>query len=202
MLYVETHWILSCVLQQDAEAPTLLRPGNNLQICIPAFCIPEAIARFRTLEKEARGFRGQLAQNRREASRMRLDVAKRLTVALETAIREQDYLIEQLPAEIGTFMEEFFSSPIEQIPADREAIRRANALVQTHDMSRGDALILATVLDHATRNTASKRAFLTGNTRDFGIGTPAGGELSAAEIKVFSKVSAALGFMSATTVAR
>jgi hypothetical protein len=169
---------------------------------MPAFCVAEAIARFRTLEKDARSFRGQLAQNRREASRMSFDVAKRLTLALETSIREQDYLIEQLPTELGAFMEELFSSPIAQIPADHEAISRANTFVESHDMSRGDALILATVLEHAARHDASTRAFLTGNTRDFGSGSPAGQELSRAKIKVFSKVGAALGFLSATTVHR
>lgn len=106
MLYVETHWILSCVLNQEPAAPALLGPANDLRIGMPAFCISEAIARFRTL------------------------------------------------------------------------------------------------LEHAVRHHASTSAFLTGNTRDFGSSTPAGQELSRAKIKVFSKVGAALGFLSATTVSR
>lgn len=127
MLYVETHWIMNCVLHQDADAPTLLgRAGPDFQICMPAFCVAEAIARFRTLEREARDFRRELVDNRREANRRDIDVAKRLAKVLETAIQEQDYLIAHLPVELSTFMENLFASPIERIPvADGEPARRS-----------------------------------------------------------------------------
>ena len=77
ILYVETHWIMGCVLHQEAEAPRLLEPlAPGSRVAVPAFCIAEAIARFRTIDIEARTFREKLTANRREATRM--DLARRL----------------------------------------------------------------------------------------------------------------------------
>ena len=51
---------------------------------------------------------------RREAARMvDLPGAQRLALALETAIQEQDLLIQALPNELGAFMERLFASPID-----------------------------------------------------------------------------------------
>lgn len=197
ILYVETHWILSCVLHQDAEAVRLLvLAEDTCQVCLPDFCVAEAIARFRTIESEASGFRNKLEQNRREASRMLVDVAQRLAIGLEAAILEQDLLIEAIPAQLTAFMERLFASPIRRIPANPEIVRRSNDHMGSLDLSRGDALVLATILEHASMHGGGY-AFLSGNTRDFGPSTPAGSELRRAGIKFFSKTAAALGFVAA-----
>jgi hypothetical protein len=86
---------------------------------------------------------------------------------------------------------------VEQIPADRAVLRRSNAYVESYAMSRGDALVLATVLEHATTHDPLTRAFLSGNKGDFGPKTPAGAELRRASIKFFSSARTALGFMNA-----
>jgi hypothetical protein len=199
ILYVETHWILSCVLHQDAEAIRLFDLAEDAcHVCLPDFCVAEAIARFRTIESEASSFRHKLEQNRREATRMNMEVAQRLATELEAAIREQDYLIQTLPAELSTFMESLFAAPIRRIPANHDTIRRASGYIEALALSRGDALVLSTILEHASTNHfARAHAFLSGNTRDFGPSTPAGTELRQAGVKFFSKTAAALGFVAA-----
>jgi hypothetical protein len=197
ILYVETHWIMSCVLHQEAEAPRLLEPlAPESRVAVPAFCIAEAIARFRTIENEARTFREKLVTNRREATRMDLPAASRLVVALETAIQEHDLLSQTLPQELAAFMEALFASPVEMLASSAASIHRANAYVSGMQMSRGDALVLATVLEHAARE---ERAFLSGNKSDFGPTTPAGAELRAGDVKFLSRAKDALGWLGAGT---
>lgn len=198
ILYVETHWILNCVLHQDADAARLFElDEHGGHVCMPAFCVAEAIARFRTLEGEARSFREQLKARRREAGRMDLPPAQRLADALETAIREQDLLIETLPDELGTFMDKLFGSGIERIPEDREIVVRANEYVRSLDVSRGDALVLATIIEHAARHDGEARVFLSGNTKDFGANSPAGELLRSAGIKGMSSTSNVLAMIAA-----
>jgi len=200
ILYVETHWILNCVLHQDTDATRLLHLGEpDGRVCMPAFCVAEAIARFRTLEGEARSFREQLKGKRREAGRMDLAVAQRLAVALETAIREQDLLIQTLPGELGTFMDQLFSGGVERIPESHEIVRRSNELVETLDVSRGDALVLATNVEHASARSGDLRTFLSGNTKDFGASTPAGAVLRGMGVKVLARTSDALALIAATS---
>jgi hypothetical protein len=164
---------------------------------MPAFCVAETIARFRTLERDARDFRTKLEQNRHEATRMALPVAASLASALETATREQDLLLATLPKELSSFMARLFASSVEQLPADDEVVRRSNDYVQRLELSRGDAFILATIVEHTSKHPDPRPVvgFLSGNTNDFGLGRPAGEELRRTGITFFSKTAAALGWM-------
>jgi hypothetical protein len=196
ILYVETHWIMSCVLHQELEAPLLLETlGAGARAFLPAFCIAEAIARFRTIERDARVFREQLTANRREAARMDLPAAPRLVVALETAIQEHDLLIQTLPQELAGFTERLFASPVEILPESTASIRRANGYVSHLAMSRGDAIVLATVCEHASLHADRERSFLSGNKSDFGPSTPAGAELRASGVRSLFRVQQALGWI-------
>jgi hypothetical protein len=166
-------------------------------VALPVFCVAEAIARFRTLEREARDFRTRLEQSRHEATRMDLQAAASLATALETATREQDLLLTTLPKELSTFMDRLFASSVEQVPADGEIVRRSNDYVQRLELSRGDAIVLATIVEHASKHPDVQPpvGFLSGNTSDFGPTRPAGEVLRHAGIKFFAKPAAALGWI-------
>lgn len=198
ILYVETHWVLSCVLHQDLDAGRLFDPSPEPpRIYLPAFCIAEAIARFRTMERETNEFREQLNKRRRTAANMDLAQAKDLAAALDTAIQKQDQVVALLSLEFSAFMEGLFASNIGLIPESHAAIKRAGAYVDALDLSRGDAIVLATVVEHAAAQEAPRKAFLSGNTKDFGMATPAAAELGNAGIKSFSSVRNALGWIAA-----
>lgn len=198
ILYVETHWVMGCVLHQDAGAARLMDGSDDqYRVAMPAFCVAEAIARFRTLEKDAREFRTRLEQSRHEATRMNLKAAASLATALETATREQDLLLATLPTQLSSFMARLFASPVEQVPIDDEIVRRSNDYIDDLQLSRGDALVLATIVQHASKHPGSQQrvGFLSGNTKDFGSGTPAREELRRVGITFFSKTAAASGWM-------
>ncbi|MCA9707820.1 MAG: hypothetical protein KDK70_18355 [Myxococcales bacterium] len=162
---------------------------------MPAFCVAEAIARFRTMEREAHATRAHMVDRRRQAARMDLDPAQGLALALDAAIQEQDRLVEALPGELTSFMERLFESPIERISEDYEIVRRAHGYVESLELSRGDALVLAAIVEHGHRRVDVDRAFLSGNTKDFGHGRPAGSELRARGIKFMAKARDALGWL-------
>lgn len=185
------------MLHQDSDATRLLECTPPWRVVMPVFCVAEAIARFRTLEREARDFRTRLEQNRHEATRMDLQAAASLATALETATREQDLLLATLPKELSTFMDRLFVSAVEQVPADGEIVRRSNDYVQRLELSRGDAIVLATLVEHASRHPDVRPpvGFLSGNTSDFGPARPAGDVLRHAGIEFFAKPAAALGWM-------
>jgi hypothetical protein len=197
ILYVETHWILSVVQAEEWDAVKLLHPpGQGIpQVYLPAFCLAEAIARFRTKEREAAEFLRQIRDRQRAVNRTQHREAKVLIAALENAIQEQEQLIGVLSSEFSMLMESIFASKIILIPESLEAIRRANAYVKSLDISRGDAVVLATVLEHAAGQGTFKKAFSSGNTTDFGRGTPASKELERAGIKSFASVKGALGWL-------
>ncbi|WP_433932527.1 PIN domain-containing protein [Sorangium cellulosum] len=198
ILYVETHWILSCVQAEEWEATELLsqRPeSGGLSVYLPAFCIAEAIARFRTIERSANEFRDhQLKKRRHDVRTMQHGEAKRLVAALENAIEEQDRLIGVLSYEFDHFIESIFASEIALIPETHEAVKRAHGYVRSLDMSRGDAIVLGTIIEHAARQSAPRKAFVSGNSKDFGPRTAARTELESQGIRSFSRVSDALGW--------
>ncbi|WP_437953261.1 hypothetical protein WME98_23165 [Sorangium sp. So ce296] len=199
ILYVETHWILSCVQAEEWEATDLLRlrPDHAaLSVYLPAFCIAEAIARFRTIERSANEFRDQQLKKRRHDVRsIQHGEAKRLIAALENAIEEQDRLIGVLSYEFDHFIEAIFASDVALIPENHDAVKRAHGYVRSLDMSRGDAIVLGTIVEHAARQSEPRKAFVSGNSKDFGPRTAACRELEGQGIRGFSRVSDALGWL-------
>jgi hypothetical protein len=169
---------------------------------MPAFCVAEAIARFRTLEKEARDFRQRLEERRNEATRTSLPAATRLAKALESAMQEQDLWLATLPKQLSRFMERLFASSVEQLPVDDEIVRRSSGYVDELGMSRGDALVLATIVQHVAKHPSAPTmaGFLSGNTNDFGRGTAAQTQLQRSSIKYFAKTTSAIGWMTAKGV--
>jgi hypothetical protein len=185
------------VLHQDPDADALLEPEPAWRVIMPAFCVSEAMSRFRTLERDGRDFRTRLEQSRHEATRMDLTAAASLATALETAIREQDLLLATLPKELSSFMKRLFSSAMEQIALDEAIVRRSDGYVAHHQLSRGDAIVLATIMEHASRTVDARPniGFLTGNTNDFGRSVR--DELRNAGITFFANAAAARGWMNA-----
>jgi hypothetical protein len=134
---------------------------------------------------------------RRDAGRMALPDAQRLAGSLETVIQDQDLLIALLPAQFNAFMEGLFASQVELIPESHAAIKRAARYGDLLGLSRGDAIVLATVIEHALGHGTDTRSFLSGNTNDFGTNKPAYLELQGAWIKVFSRTKDFFGWLSA-----
>ncbi|MEX1369345.1 MAG: hypothetical protein AB1Z98_39825 [Nannocystaceae bacterium] len=165
---------------------------------MPAFCVAEAIARFRTLEKEARRTEQLLQRKRREAARIGLEAAQRLAAALEGAVQEQLLLIEMLPGELSSFMDRLFRSPIERLHETHEVVRRSSEYVERLQISRGDALVLAAIVEHSSTQDGEppqQLGFLSGNTKDFGPARPAYAELREHGFDFFATSSSALGWL-------
>jgi hypothetical protein len=200
ILYVETHWILSCVQAEEGEALDLLHPRpphGALRVYLPAFCIAEAITRIRTKEQEAKQLRAQLEARRRAVQAIRHGEARRFLDAFEDAVRKQDELIGVLSSEFNAFIEYIFASEVELIPETYAAIKLANSYMRDLKMARGDSIVLATVIDHVGGQDDPRKAFVSGDQKAFGRDTPATAELTGAEIKSFSSIKNALGWLNA-----
>src|SRR2546425_150114 len=79
IVYIETNWILCCVLRQDADfghAQRLLdEAGPQRRLCMPAFCVAESMSAIRSKEDELRAYLDAAQKHRRESARLDIEHA-------------------------------------------------------------------------------------------------------------------------------
>ncbi|MBI3950544.1 MAG: hypothetical protein HY314_08835 [Acidobacteria bacterium] len=160
IVYVEMHWILSWVLAQDPQnAGRLLGPFFFLEppkITLPSFCLAEAISRFRTIENDIHQLREKLDKQKRESLRVDVEEANKFAIALERAIRRGDQFLTRLRARFDAFLMEMLKE-VDLVETEVSAMELAISFMDDLRMTRGDAIILATVLRHASRSPSEEK---------------------------------------------
>ncbi len=81
----------------------------------------------------------------------------------------------------------------ELIPISADVVRHEARIVHETELDRDDALILASILSHSENQPGAKKAFLTGDIKDF-LKQPVRVLLNNAGIKLLSSTENALGW--------
>ena len=168
ILYVETNFLMSIATGRDLEAHVLSESVNpRFRLVIPGVCYLEAVSTLELERKHTKqfvqGLKQRIGQSRRD-----------LRSAIARVACDQ---LEQLSLTIRDQIEETESRLLRAIVAlseKAEAIEARPAMIQDGVNKRiiesdlADNLILHSIAHHARENSAEPKAFLSGNTKDFG----------------------------------
>jgi hypothetical protein len=168
ILYVETNFIMSIATGRDPDASLLLSSANRkFHIVLPSVCYLEAISTLESERKRNNQFRGTLEQRIAQSRRDVVWPDARLTCAqLEQA--------SQIVLDEFNEIERRLLSTILELSDRAEAIEASPTIVRDGVNQRiiagdlADNLILHSIVHHARSAPADVRAFLSGNTKDFG----------------------------------
>src|SRR6516225_1916272 len=168
IVYVESNFILELAYlqQQQASCDELLALAEAAQLllAIPAFSLTEARLSLRRRAHRRRKFHDRLTREIREISRSEpyqaiSTSAQPLTTALiESSEAEKQRLDSVLSRLLGT---------CEVISVQGTTAQRAFGLEVSVDLSAGDAVILASILEDLAKRPAGPKCFLNRNSKDF-----------------------------------
>jgi hypothetical protein len=173
ILYVETTFIMGAAYGRDEDVDDLLRvPQERLRIALPAVCIMEAWSAFEDEQKRRHRFAEELALQISQLRRDRTSsLASSLLDHLELAFAENRELLDDVESRLEEMMMELAGavpgySSATLIPLTKVTLARSLTVADMNEPT--DALILATILEHARRNRTEEKVLLSANTRDFG----------------------------------
>jgi predicted nucleic acid-binding protein len=197
LVYLETNWIVGAVMGQDSRAGELLSSSKSeVQLALPAVCVMEAISAFDGKRIERNQLKDELDRQLSQLQRsINLESAQRLATELTRA----DLTNAELLSELFQRLDETLlgiANRAQLIPISAEIIQHQIQLSRETELDRADALILASILAHSKTESIARKAFLTGNFKDFGK-EPVRLLLAEAGIKQFRSTGGALGWIDA-----
>lgn len=168
ILYVETNFLISIATGRDPEADNLLlNPPASVQIAIPSICCMEALCVLEDEQKRCNRFKGELEN---QISQLKRDLtsssAKSLLFHLEESLTENKGLINDIQVRLF--------QALENVAAKVEMINLSAAILQKNLRNTviledpTDNLISHDILNHAQETEV--KAFLSGNSKEFGVG--------------------------------
>lgn len=201
ILYIETNFLMTVAKGRDLEAEKLLlNPPSSIRIVLPAICYVEAINIYRIDKQNQLKFQAEIEKQINEAMRDKTSVhAKSFLVSLEKASIENLLLLNDVQNRL--------SSTIDLLLENAETINFQNSIIQEicsqvfletetllikNDLM--DNLILQCIVSHANQHTHEPKAFISGNTKDFGKQNVQQ-TLNSAGIEYFSSTKNFLGWL-------
>ncbi|MBW4679841.1 MAG: DUF4935 domain-containing protein [Microcoleus vaginatus WJT46-NPBG5] len=169
ILYVETNFLISIATGRDPEADNLLlNPPASVQIAIPSICCMEALSVLENEQKRRNRFTGELEN---QISQLKRDLtsrsAKSLLFHLEESLNENEGLLNDVQLRLF--------QALENVATKAEMIN-LNAVMLQENLKTTliledptDNLILHCILNHACSNATEVKAFLSGNSKQFGV---------------------------------
>lgn len=169
IVYVETNFVLELAYlrrtSDNCQELLRLAADKKISLVIPAFALIEArlawqrnVARRNRLHKDVRAELGELSR-----SRPLTDIESQsnalVAALIDTAAQDRDRLEEAIAS---------LRDRSSVIAADAAIVTNALAAERIFDLSPQDAVIYATVIEHAQSNTGVK-VFVTQNSNDFRV---------------------------------
>jgi hypothetical protein len=198
ILYIETNFFMSIAKGQDRQAENLLyHPPNSLQIFIPHICYIEAITVYKLEKQEKLNFKRDMQLKIREISRDETsNYAPLLIQQLQQTIITNDDLLNDIEYRLSNAI----NARIKIININFNTLKNTcnsmlihpETLLIKNDIM--DNLILQSILDHAHSHPEEEKAFISGNTKDFGK-PEVQNILNNAGIKYFSNTKNFLGWL-------
>jgi hypothetical protein len=168
ILYVETNFLMSIATGRDPEASLLLRSADRtFRLVLPGVCYLEAASTLESERKRTKQFVQMLAQRTQQSRRDLVWPHARLICdqqeALILSVRDEFAEIERRL--LAAIVE--LSDRADVIGAEPPIVRDGvSQTIIENDLA--DNLILHSILHHARSAQADEKAFLSGNTKDFG----------------------------------
>ncbi len=167
ILYVETNFMMSIATGRDPQANTLLlNTPVSVRIAIPSVCYMEALSVLEADQKSRLRFQNELDIRINDAQR---NLTSQHAQSLFFHLRQARLENERLLKEVETNLFEAF----QQLATKAEMIALTPNMIQASwqtnpNKEPTDKLILNSILNHARLHPAELKAFLSGNTNDFG----------------------------------
>jgi hypothetical protein len=197
LIYLETNWIIGAVMGQDLRADDLLSaPAAQIQLAMPSVCLMEAISAFDWKRIERNRLKEELDKQLVQVERSKgVAAAQQLTAQLIEAKTTNDRFLSDLLQRLDDYLVRVAQQTV-LLPPTTDIVQHMTELVRDAELDRDDAFILASILAHVPGSTVTKKAFLTGNFRDFGK-EPVKKLLAAANVELLISTERALGWAAA-----
>ncbi len=133
----------------------------------------------------------------RQLSQLQRSTDLQTALRLATELTQADLTNARLLSELFQRLDDYLvriAHRAELIPLSTEIIQYHVQVARETELDRDDALILASILTHSTSHSASNKAFLTGNVKDFEK-EPVSTFLAQSGIKQFASTKRALGWL-------
>jgi predicted nucleic acid-binding protein len=168
LIYLETNWIVGAVMGQDYRAGELLSSSESeVHLAVPAVCVMETISAFDRKRIERNQLKDELD---RQLSQLQRSTNVQAAQRLATELTRADLTNAELLSELFQRLDETLlriANRAQLIPVSAEIIQHQVQLSRETELDRADALILASILAHSKSESIARKAFLTGNFKDF-----------------------------------
>jgi hypothetical protein len=194
ILYVETNFTVGIAKGQDPDASAFLEhPDPDISLVFPGVCYMESFSNISHEMRTRGGLYKGIKTHAEEVKRDRTSPkASGLALDLENSILKGDELLSDIKMRLYEALGRISRAPAEIIETDQNIIQ--DCLDHNYLEDPTDNLIFCCVLHHARRNPQDIKAFLSGNSEDFGkpdvIAT-----LASAGVKYFKVVNNAIGWL-------
>jgi PIN domain len=153
---------------QDSRAEDLLSSSEaDVYLALPAVCVMEAISAFDRKRGERNSLKAELD---RQLSQLQRSIDVQSAQRLATELTQADITDAKLLSELFQRLDDYLvrvARRAQLIPISAEIIQHQVQLSRATELDRDDALILASILAHSKNNAVTRKAFLTGNFKDF-----------------------------------
>jgi hypothetical protein len=174
IVYIETNLLIGLALGQEPEAANLLGEAarrTDLQLAIPSICLMEATATINSRVHDCVELRRRLQDESTQLKRnLTSAAARQLLKHLEDAQVACDGYIEDIMADFQDVIRKI-GSTARMIPLVKSSLKGAFSSIvveaKQKDLILPDNLIIHCILDHARKNPAASKAFLSGNRLEF-----------------------------------
>ena len=197
ILYIETNFLMSIATGRDPEAGQLLKAPPPIRIVMPSVCFIEAMSALEQERKHLGEFTGSLQGRIKQSRRDRTsEHVNPLIELLDQAFRKAGDLHNDIERRLFDSLIKI-SEVAERVEPLPEIVRKSieRPIIQ-RDLT--DNLILHCILHHAANHQQNERAFLTGNSKDFGseLVKPM---LLQAGVRHFSEAKSFLGWLGSSS---
>ena len=179
---------------QDLKADALLSSSKtDIRLVLPSVCLMEAISAFDWKRIERNRLKDELD---RQLIQLQRSINVQAAQELATELTQADLTNTKLLSELFQRLDDYVvrvTERAELVPVSADVVRREVQIVNGTELDRADALILASVLSHSEDQPEGKKAFLTGDIKDF-LKQPVRVLLASAGIKLLSSSENALGW--------
>jgi hypothetical protein len=206
IVYIETNLLIGLALGQEPEAADFLDEAArkpDLQLAIPSICLMEATATMTSRVHEYVELRRRLLDELTQLKRnLTSFAARQLMDRLDDAQLACSGHIDGMIADFRDVVRRV-QSIARMIPLTKSSMKRgfSSILVESKqkDLILPDNLIIHCILDHAQRQPAALKAFLSGNSSEFSRPAVLNALKAAGIDKYFVEAKNALGWYRSRT---
>lgn len=169
LVYIETNFVLGIATGREVSADRLFsRINAECRLIIPSICSLEALI---ALEGQQKQLSKLIESLDTVISQVQRNPQLHGSNEITTLIASRDAtnkLFNQLKPDLSSAMEDVFRVAEIITPSTNSVQKTLNNPILIRDKALRDNFIMECILEHATAQLDSRKAFLSGNTKEFG----------------------------------